>query len=47
MRAKHESEYQQTYIKGLLAEGIVIPEGSVEIMLKRHFGENLENAPQY
>ena len=46
-REKHESEYQELYIKGLLEEGIVLPEGSVEVMLRRHFGENLENAPQY
>ncbi len=44
---KHESEYQENYIKGLLEEGIVLPEGSVEVMLKRHFGDNLENAPQF
>lgn len=47
MRMKHRSEYQELYIKGLLEEGIVLPEGSVEVMLKRHFGENLENAPQF
>jgi peptidyl-prolyl cis-trans isomerase C len=47
MQQKHESQYQERYIKALLADGIVLPEGSVEIMLKRHFGENLENAPGY
>ncbi len=47
MEAQHRARYQQNYIQGLLAEGIVLPEGSVEVMLKRYFGENLENAPQY
>lgn len=47
MKQQHISEYQENYIKGVLAEGIVLPEGSVEVMLKRHFGENLENAPQH
>ncbi len=47
MKLEHETAYQQTYIRGVLGEGIVLPEGSVEVMLKRYFGENLENAPQY
>lgn len=47
MEAKHRARYQQNYIQALLADGIVLPEGSVEVMLKRYFGENLENAPQY
>ncbi|MDX1555065.1 MAG: peptidylprolyl isomerase [Xanthomonadales bacterium] len=47
MKLEHETRYQQNYIRGVLADGIVLPEGSVEVMLKRHFGENLENAPQY
>lgn len=45
MKARHQSEYREHYIKGLLEQGIVLPEGSVEVMLKRHFGENLERAP--
>lgn len=47
MKQRHVNEYQETYITGLLAEGIVLPEGSVQVMLKRYFGEDLENAPQY
>jgi len=47
MKQRHVNEFQETYIKGLLAEGIVLPEGSVQVMLKRYFGEDLENAPQY
>ena len=45
MKVVHQNEYREIYIKGLLEEGIVLPEGSVEVMLKRHFGENLENDP--
>lgn len=47
MEQRHRANYQERYVKGLLAEGIVLPEGSVQVMLKRYFGENLENAPQY
>ena len=47
MKEKHQADYQQRYIQALLAEGIVLPEGSVQVMLKRHFGENLEDAPQF
>jgi len=47
MKQKHLALYQERYIKALLEEGIVLPDGSVEVMLKRHFGENLENAPEY
>lgn len=47
MKEKHQNKYRETYIKALLADGIVLPEGSVQVMLERHFGENLENAPQY
>ena len=47
MKARYQAQYQDRYIKALLAEGIVLPEGSVEVMLKRHFGENLENAPDF
>lgn len=47
MKQQHISEHREHYLKGLLAEGIVLPEGSVEVMLKRHFGESLESAPQY
>lgn len=47
MEQQHRANYQERYVKGLLAEGIVLPEGSVQVMLKRYFGENLEDAPQY
>jgi len=39
--------YQRNYLRNLLKDQIVIPDGAVEIMAKRHFGENLEFAPVY
>jgi peptidyl-prolyl cis-trans isomerase C len=39
--------YQQNYMRKLFRDPIVIPDGAVEIMAKRHFGENLELAPNY
>ena len=45
-RENYLKEYQLRYIKQLTAEKIEIPEGAVEVMVKRHFGENLENAPR-
>ena len=47
MKKQHQEKHLEIYVKGLLSEGIVLPEGSVEVMLKRHFGENLENAPRF
>jgi hypothetical protein len=29
----------------LMKDPVVFPEGSVEVMARRHFGENLEKAP--
>ena len=39
--------YQQNYLRKLFRDPIVIPDGAVEIMAKRHFGENFELAPSY
>jgi len=47
VRLKHLDAYRTRYLKNLFSEPVGIPEGSIEIMLKRHFGENLENAPIY
>jgi len=44
---KYYEDYQQAYLRKLMSQPIVIPEGAVEIMAKRHFGENLELAPEY
>jgi parvulin-like peptidyl-prolyl isomerase len=48
---KQKREYQQAYLRRYLSKlfttPVVFPEGSIEIMAKRHFGENLEKAPVY
>ena len=43
----HLDKYRNTYILDLTAKPISIPEGAVETMLKRYFGENLELSPDY
>jgi hypothetical protein len=44
----YRENYRRLYLKKLLQDDpIVIPEGAVEIMAKRHFGENLELAPEF
>jgi peptidyl-prolyl cis-trans isomerase C len=47
MRAKHIDSYRTAFLRKLLQEPIVVPEGALEIMAKRYFGENLENAPVF
>ncbi len=47
VKKKYLENYRQNYLRNLLNDPIVIPEGAVEIMAKRHFGENLELAPHY
>jgi len=42
---KHFERYRENYFNRVLAEPVVVPAESVEIMAKRHFGENLELAP--
>jgi len=46
-RARNDylDNYRQNYLRRILADPVVIPEGAVEIMAKRYFGENLELAP--
>lgn len=48
-RAKRSyyQNYQKMYLRNLISEPIVIPEGAVDIMARRHFGENLELAPDF
>ena len=45
MKQKHISSYQNQYMQRLLQFPVEFPQGSVEIMARRYFGENLENAP--
>jgi parvulin-like peptidyl-prolyl isomerase len=47
VKAKYLENYRQNFLRKLLSDPIVIPEAAVEIMAKRHFGENLELAPDY
>lgn len=47
VKGKYLDNYRQNYLRKLLSDPIAIPEGAVEIMAKRHFGENLELAPDY
>lgn len=44
-RRRYLDGYRDAYMRRTLADPVIIPEGAVEIMAKRHFGENLELAP--
>ena len=44
---KYRADYRSRYIVDVTTGQIELPEGAVEAMLKRHFGENLENAPTF
>ena len=46
-KQNYYQNYQKMYLRNLLSDPIVIPDGAVEIMAKRHFGENLELAPDF
>lgn len=47
MQAKHLEAYRARYVQNLMKDPLVIPEGAVEVMLRRHFGDHLENAPVF
>jgi parvulin-like peptidyl-prolyl isomerase len=47
VKASYLEIYRQNFLRNLLSDPIVFPEGSVEIMAKRYFGEDLELAPNY
>jgi len=42
---RYLENYRDNYLRKVLAEPVGIPDGAVEIMAKRHFGEDLERAP--
>jgi peptidyl-prolyl cis-trans isomerase C len=44
-RQRYLENYKGNYLRKVLRDPIVIPDESVEIMARRHFGENLEKAP--
>ena len=46
-RERHREEHRSRYLRKLLTDPIELPEGAVEAMVKRHFGENLELSPVY
>ena len=46
-KRNYYQNYQQMYLRNLLIEPIVIPDGAVDIMARRHFGEDLELAPDF
>lgn len=44
---QHKQKVQRNYLMKLSEEPIELPDGAVEKMVKRHFGENLEKAPGF
>ncbi|NCF63275.1 MAG: hypothetical protein GWP58_10525 [Gammaproteobacteria bacterium] len=46
-KKKYYKNYRADYLSRLSSNPIEIPDGAVEIMARRHFGENLELAPDY
>ena len=44
-REQYLAEYRSRYFKKLLSEPIEIPDGAIEAMARRHFGDDLEMAP--
>lgn len=46
-RQDHVNRYRENYLARVAPDPVIFPEGAVEIMAKRHFGENLELAPDF
>ena len=46
-RNSYLEEYRARYIRNTLSQPYNIPDGAVEVMAKRYFGENLELAPEF
>jgi peptidyl-prolyl cis-trans isomerase C len=46
-REKYLEDYRTRYLRILVSEPIVLPDGATEEMAKRYFGENLELAPDF
>jgi peptidyl-prolyl cis-trans isomerase C len=44
-REQYLAKYRSRYLQNLLSEPIEIPDGAVEAMARRHFGDDLEMAP--
>jgi len=45
-KTRYLETYRENYLRKVLSDPILIPDGAVEIMAKRYFGENLELAPK-
>jgi peptidyl-prolyl cis-trans isomerase C len=43
----HRERVKNEYLRGLTGVPLEIPDEAIESMLRRYFGENLENAPDY
>ena len=46
-KMKYQAEYRNRYLKELSSTPIELPEGAVEAMAKRHFGDDFELAPVF
>lgn len=46
-KGRYEANYRRNYLLKLNHEPIELPEGAVDAMVKRYFGENLELAPEF
>lgn len=46
-RKRYYENYQKMYLRKLASNPIVIPDGAVDIMARRHFGDDLELAPDF
>jgi peptidyl-prolyl cis-trans isomerase C len=46
-RENYLKEYRRNYLRKLLSVPIEYPDGAIEDMVKRYFGENLELAPEF
>ena len=45
VKRKHVEGFRTRYLQKLMLDPVVFPKGSVEVMARRHFGDNLEKAP--
>ena len=46
-RAKYLAEYRERYLRRVITSPIELPEGAVEAMVRRYYGDDLELAPQF
>lgn len=47
VRENYLNDYRSRYLKKLMNDPVVLPDGAVEKMAKRYFGEDLEGAPVF